>query len=488
MVSDRQTPTRIDTGSIHVCKDEGPSTMNESTFPSIDGFDGKQEAARLASYILHKHYCENDVDALIELLDDDDECFSWFGAAEHEYAIGSSSVAAIFDEFRGKVLPCNITDEHFDVIEPASGVYLVSGTYWVATDPSAKACIRVHQRTTMGFRIRGGSLKCFHIHLSNPYTEMVPDDVGFPTHMSAQSYEYLQERLAEQAHILEEQSAELASIYATAPCSIMRLLRTESGYEPAFINPATARIIGISDEELQGLDWSNGYCELLVEEDAQMARSLMASLKNPGDRVEMVCKLRRPSGEIVYISSNNEFIGRDERGDIIQKIVFDISDRIELEQALEKQSFEDSLAGMFNRNKFNQQLSDGHNSSFDHLGIAYFDINGLKRTNDLHGHRSGDDLIRRAADIIMSCFEGKAYRIGGDEFVIIDAESDRKLFESGISRVCRSMKAHHISIAVGLSFREKHCNVEEQFDEADKNMHEAKGQYYRVHPGDREKR
>lgn len=71
--------------------------MNESISPLSNSLDGRREAVRLASYILHKHYCENDVDALLELLDDEDECFSWFGAAEHEYAIGSRTVAAIFE-------------------------------------------------------------------------------------------------------------------------------------------------------------------------------------------------------------------------------------------------------------------------------------------------------------------------------------------------------------------------------------------------------
>ncbi len=462
--------------------------MNKSIPISPDGFDGKKEAIRLASYLIHKHYCENDAGALIELFDDEDDCFSWLGAAEHEYGIGSKYVASLFSKFKGKIPSCNITDERFDVIEPAAGVYLVSGTYWVATDPSVDACLRVHQRISIGFRIRNGLLKCFHIHLSNPYVEMASDDVGFPTRMAKQSYEYLQERLEEQTRILEEQSAELANIYDTAPCSIVRLLRTENGYEPTFINPATATLLGISENDLESLDWSNGYCELLVEEDARMARSLMASLTNPSDRVEMVCKLKRPSGEIAYISSNNDFVGKSERGDIIQKIAFDISGRIALEQALEKQSFEDSLTGMFNRNKFNQQMSSEHYRIIDHLGIAYFDINGLKKTNDLHGHRAGDDLIRRAANVIMSCFEGKAYRIGGDEFVIIDDESDQETFEASVSHVCRSMKTHRISIAVGLSFRNGRCDVEEQFDEADKNMYEAKNQYYRTHQESQEDR
>lgn len=145
--------------------------------------DPQQEAIRLTRYILHKHYCENDVEAIIDLLDEDD-CFSWFGAAEHEYAIGSNTVAGIFREFKGKVLKCRIREERYDVIEPAPHTYLVTGIYWVETDPSTNAFIRVHQRITMGFRITEKGMRCFHIHLSNPYVEMVADDVGFPTKMT----------------------------------------------------------------------------------------------------------------------------------------------------------------------------------------------------------------------------------------------------------------------------------------------------------------
>ena len=69
-------------------------------YPTSPCEDPKQEAIRLTSYILHMHYYENDVEAMIDLFDEDD-CFSWFGAAEHEYAIGSNTVAEIFREFKG---------------------------------------------------------------------------------------------------------------------------------------------------------------------------------------------------------------------------------------------------------------------------------------------------------------------------------------------------------------------------------------------------
>ena len=45
----------------------------------------KQTAIELTSYLLHKHYCENDVESMIRLFDDR---FSWMGAGEQEYAVG----------------------------------------------------------------------------------------------------------------------------------------------------------------------------------------------------------------------------------------------------------------------------------------------------------------------------------------------------------------------------------------------------------------
>lgn len=463
------------------------SDAQSTDFPTSPCEDPKQEAIRLTSYILHMHHYENDVEAMIDLFDEDD-CFSWFGAAEHEYAIGSSTVAEIFREFKGKVPKCRMYDEHYDVIEPAPNTYLVTGTYWAETDPSTNAFIRAHQRITMGFRITEKGLRCFHIHLSNPYVEMVSDDVGFPTKMTKHSYAYLQEQLEEQRRKLDEQSKELSSIYSTVPCVIMRMLRTTEGFKPLMINPAAADLIGIPADQIYELDWSGGYCPYFTEEDAEMARQLMASLKEPGDRVDMIAKMERANGEMMYVSSNNELVDRTEDGDIIQKIAFDISERIVLEQALERQSYEDSLTGLFNRNKFNREMRDSAYIEAPRLGVAYFDINGLKETNDSLGHRAGDEPICRSADHIREFFEGKAYRIGGDEFVIIDTESSRETFMNNVEKVRQAMEDDGISISAGASYRNTACNIEAQFEEADRRMYRAKGEHYRDQGGTRHER
>ena len=75
---------------------------------------------------------------------------------------------------------------------------LCTGRLWIATDASTQISLRVHQRITTAFRWRDGQPRCCHIHISNPYSEMAEDDVGFPTKMAQQSYQYLQERIKAQ--------------------------------------------------------------------------------------------------------------------------------------------------------------------------------------------------------------------------------------------------------------------------------------------------
>ena len=74
----------------------------------------KEKTKELTSYLLHKHYCENDEDALIEHFD---EYFSWLGTGEQEYAVGYETVKDIFRKFSGKVIKCNISDECYGVCQ-----------------------------------------------------------------------------------------------------------------------------------------------------------------------------------------------------------------------------------------------------------------------------------------------------------------------------------------------------------------------------------
>ena len=137
---------------------------------------------------------------------------------------------------------------------------------------------------------------------------------------------------------------------------------------------------------------------------------------------------------------------------------------------------EDLSTGLYNRNKFNQVCQELKQYT-GRLGIAYFDLNGLKKTNDLFGHQAGDELIRRTADYLRQVFASKVYRIGGDEFIVIDCTSDSEHFYHEVSSVYTTMERNDISISYGISWRAS-GNIEEQIHEADQNMYRFKQQFY----------
>ena len=128
-------------------------------------------------------------------------------------------------------------------------------------------------------------------------------------------------------------------------------------------------------------------------------------------------------------------------------------------------------------------------SAFKQLGIAYFDVNGLKTVNDQSGHSAGDTLLRRVALHINKKFNQKAYRIGGDEFVVIDDSMDETSFINAVSFICKEMNRDKISISVGFSWRcSPSCNLKEQYDEADKLMYKDKAAFYSQKLHDRRKK
>ncbi len=314
----------------------------------------KRKIEDLTSFMVRKHYCENDTKALIDLIE---EPFSWIGAGEQEYAVGAENVISAFRQFSGKVPSCIVSDEHYDAVPIGEGIWLCSGHYRVQTDPSTETFLRVHQRITAVFRMKDdGSFCCSHIHISNPYSEMNDTDIGFPTQMANDSREYLREQIAAQKKLIDRQTQRLMQL-----------------------------------------------------------------------------------------------------------------------------SFRDTMTGLYNRNKFNQEMHKRTRREEKSLplGVAYFDLNGLKEENDRFGHEAGDKLIIRTADHINRSFGDKTYRIGGDEFVVIDRESDERQFVSLIETVRENLKLDGISVSVGVRWRAGGGNITEQFHEADRLMYEEKHRFYR---------
>lgn len=447
--------------------------MERTLLAAGDGQRG-QIAIELTRYMVHKHYCENDEVALVALFDDE---VSWIGAGEGEYLFGGDEVKEIFTSFSGKVPRCILAEEHYDVLEVVPDVCICTGSMLITTDPAENIYLQARQRITAVFRWAGDKAHCCHLHVSNPYTDMDKDEIGFPRKIARQSHEYMRQCIEEQKRQLDAQTAELISIYNTVPCIILRLLRTPSGYQLLSFNKALEHMLSLNEEEIRQHCWGRGHCANVAPEDVQKLEKALAQLTSPGDSLSVDYRMNGPHG-VVYMSCINTLISSDENGDIIQRIAFDISTRKEMESSLQRLSFEDTLTGLFNRNRFNQDMNLHAATEQGHIGLAYFDLNGLKEVNDSQGHSAGDELICRTARHLAAFFRGKVYRIGGDEFVVLDRDRDEESFREAVDNACRAMSRDGISIAVGVSWRSSAGDLMAQFNEADKSMYEEKNAFY----------
>lgn len=155
----------------------------------------------------------------------------------------------------------------------------------------------------------------------------------------------------------------------------------------------------------------------------------------------------------------------------------------------EKMAYSDMMTQTMNRISFDEfmeqeKAKDKNQEHKAPLAFVMLDLNNLKQTNDLYGHKSGDEVIKGAAECIKQEYGGAGdiYRIGGDEFLIAIHKDDVDLDELNRAlkeriRKYNKVHSHDISIASGSAIRgTSNKDAETLFREADERMYVDKQQ------------
>ena len=177
--------------------------------------------------------------------------------------------------------------------------------------------------------------------------------------------------------------------------------------------------------------------------------------------------------------------------DFLESLCFFIKTAMEREKEktkLKNLSYVDSLTYAQNRNHFNEYLEQNRNKELHSLGVIYLDLNGLKEINDKMGHIAGDTLIISASYALQEIFLDNSYRVGGDEFVVIEQDVSELLFFDQYAKLLKRMKELEISVATGCVWKETCSNLSETLQEADQKMYEDKKRYYSLAENDRRRR
>jgi diguanylate cyclase (GGDEF)-like protein/PAS domain S-box-containing protein len=115
------------------------------------------------------------------------------------------------------------------------------------------------------------------------------------------------------------------------------------------------------------------------------------------------------------------------------------------------------------------------------FAVLIFDLNGMKRINDSHGHLAGNRALCRLADIFrFSCRSiDTAARYGGDEFAIVLPETGAKEADAVGRRICERLandrEEPRLSVSVGIAvYPENGTTIESLFQAADSALYKMK--------------
>jgi diguanylate cyclase (GGDEF)-like protein len=127
---------------------------------------------------------------------------------------------------------------------------------------------------------------------------------------------------------------------------------------------------------------------------------------------------------------------------------------------LERLATEDDLTGLKNRRyiwEFSRQIIEYAKKENGRVTLLVFDIDDLKKYNDIYGHHAGDEILKQAAVLMQRCCRGHDVvgRVGGDEFAVIFWDDPQQERAAALSRnqERRSSNADHPAEAITIAKR-----------------------------------
>ncbi len=146
--------------------------------------------------------------------------------------------------------------------------------------------------------------------------------------------------------------------------------------------------------------------------------------------------------------------------------------------ALKIRATTDLLTGLGTRSALEEFLDYVERAGIYDFSIAFLDLNKFKQINDTLGHEEGDKILRKLGEAIKRNIreEDKAFRYGGDEFVLILNTTEKCKIEKIISRILESFnKETGMTFSTGVQSCEKGKDVREVLKEADQKTYVSKG-------------
>jgi len=161
----------------------------------------------------------------------------------------------------------------------------------------------------------------------------------------------------------------------------------------------------------------------------------------------------------------------------------------QLYEEMEQLAITDSLTGLYNRRffyAFAENEIERSKRYHKDLSMIMMDIDHFKNVNDRFGHQVGDQVLENVAKICLSILRkvDVMCRFGGEEFLVLLPETERKEAENAADRMCRAISDSKvisegsevkITVSIGVAQLDKdHDSLDKLILLTDKALYAAK--------------
>ena len=162
-------------------------------------------------------------------------------------------------------------------------------------------------------------------------------------------------------------------------------------------------------------------------------------------------------------------------------------------ELLKKLAYTDMLTGLSNRTRMDEYMEELTTANLDPeqkstYAIINMDLNRLKNINDTFGHETGDEYLKRFANLLSHSFSkfGEVGRIGGDEFLAILPNITKEVCEYLIATLVKELEQDNVkfptnplSFSYGICYSDEFSNASANklYRLADYRMYEMKRRF-----------
>lgn len=262
------------------------------------------------------------------------------------------------------------------------------------------------------------------------------------------------------------------------------VISTDSKGRIVFMNKVSEKLTGWTQEEAINKPFEKVF-NAINEQTRENSKNLIKKVLQTGEKQELA------NHTILISRDGTERSIEDTAAPIVQEngeivgvvLVFrDCSEKKKKQEEILYLSYCDQLTGLYNRRYFEDRLKEVDRTGNLPITLIMADVNGLKLVNDSFGHNLGDELLKKAAEVLKRGCRKKDIiaRLGGDEFVAILTETSSLQAEQIIKRInsiAANEKVGAIDISISFGYETKKSmneNIQDIFKNAEDYMYRHK--------------